>query len=253
MVKEVERDEAQGVDAEDEREWEEEVALHGGRRGGEDRNGAVMFDDFNLWRRFTSKPFLRLTFRSHHGTLAAMCAARSNPPRNSHDSEPSRNRHRAREIGPDANEAIRLHEQIEEEALVKMLEQIVQTAEDTLHDPTHRHLVLPALAHRRQRDRIHMIGHEDAMGPAGDAEALPQHAAQHGGQAGIVAVVVLPHALQAGADAELAAGDADGGVEEVEVWELPVHAVVGDVQRLEAVREGVVDGDGALERAGFQG
>lgn len=47
-------------------------------------------------------------------------------------------------------------------------------------------------------------------------------------------------------------GDVGYGVEEVEIRELPVHAVVDYVEGLEAVGEGVVDCEGALESAGFE-
>lgn len=63
---------------------------------------------------------------------------------------------------------------------------------------------------------------------------------------------MLPHLLNRHADAHLVRCDVSYGVEEIEVRELPVHAVVDYVEGLEAVGEGVVDCQGALESTGFE-
>lgn len=63
---------------------------------------------------------------------------------------------------------------------------------------------------------------------------------------------MFPHFLNRDIDAHLVGCDVGYGVEEVEVGKLPVHAVVDYVERFEAVREGVVDCEGALESSRLQ-
>ena len=83
-------------------------------------------------------------------------------------------------------------------------------------------------------------------------QSLSQHASQHSLQTIIIAIRMFPHLLNAHANAHLVRRDAGYGVKQVEIGELPVHAVVDYVEGLEAVGEGVVDCEGALEGAGFE-
>ena len=132
---------------------------------------------------------------------------------------------------------------------MQMLEQIIQTAEQRLDGAAEAHLVVPAIAHRLQGDGVDVVRDEGAVGARGVAEPLAQHPAQHRLEALLVRVVVVPHALQRAADAHLAACDGDGCVEEIEVGELAVHAVVHDVQFVVAVAPWsgrVIHCDGAL-------
>ena len=83
-------------------------------------------------------------------------------------------------------------------------------------------------------------------------QPLSQHASQHCLQTIIIAIRMFPHLLDAHANAHLVRRDVGYGVKQVEVGELPVHAVVYYVEGLEAVGEGVVDREGALEGTGFE-
>jgi microcystin degradation protein MlrC len=51
----------------------------------------------------------------------------------------------------------------------------------------------------------------------------------------------------------LAPRNADHRVDEVKVRKLPIDAVVNDMHGLEAVFEGVVDGNGSLQRSRLDG
>lgn len=155
------------------------------------------------------------------------------PQRNSHDGEVGRDQHGAGQIRTDADEAILVHEQVEEEALVQVLEQVIQAAERALHEPAQPHLVVPPAAHRLDRHRVDVVRDEAAVGARGVAQALAQHAAQHGPQAVLVRVAVPPHPLQRRALA-LPVRDVDHRVDQVQVGQLPVDAVVYDVHGLEA-------------------
>ena|ERR1700733_15466150 len=94
---------------------------------------------------------------------------------NSHDRKPSSDCHCTRQVGSNANEPVRLHEEIEKEALMEMLKQIVQTPTDTLNCSAEGHLILPPLANRRKSDGIDMIGHEDAMWTCRVSNRLRRH------------------------------------------------------------------------------
>lgn len=85
------------------------------------------------------------------------------------------------------------------------------------------------------------------------AKPLRQHTPKHSLQPHLVAIVMMPHALHLDADAHLAARDIDRGVEEVKVGEGAVDAVVEYVDGFEPVIERIVDCDGPLEGAAFQG
>src|SRR2546423_15341011 len=99
---------------------------------------------------------------------------------NGHDCEPSSDCHSTWQVGPNAHESIRLHEQVKEEALVQVLEQIVQAPANALNSPAESHLVLPPLANCRQRNCIDMVGHEDAMRACSVAQSLGRHALDQG-------------------------------------------------------------------------
>ena len=77
--------------------------------------------------------------------------------------------HGAGQVGADADEAVLVHEQIEEEALVQVLEQVVQAAERAFDQPAQTHLVVPALSDGLDGDGIDMVGDEAAVGADGIA------------------------------------------------------------------------------------
>ncbi|PMB63622.1 hypothetical protein BM221_010521 [Beauveria bassiana] len=73
---------------------------------------------------------------------------------------------------------ISVDEKIEEEALMQMLQQIVETPEGALDNPSQSHLVMPAFSVWLQGDRIDMVWNEAAMGTCCKPEALPHHTSQ---------------------------------------------------------------------------
>ena len=56
-----------------------------------------------------------------------------------------------------------MHEQIEEKALVEMLEQVIQTAKNALDCATEAHLVVPAIAYGLQSNGVDVIWDETAV------------------------------------------------------------------------------------------
>lgn len=88
-----------------------------------------------------------------------------NPQRYRRNGEVDRYQHRAGQIRPDAHEPTRPDEQVKEEALVQVLQQVVQAAERALHDFTQIHLVVPPVAHSLQRHCIHVVRYEAAVRP----------------------------------------------------------------------------------------
>lgn len=100
---------------------------------------------------------------------------------------------------------------------MQMLEQVVQTAKQALYRPAKTHLIVPAVADSLNGDGIDVVRHEGAVRAGSVAEPLADHAPEHGLEALLVGVAVLPHALEGAGDAHLTIGDIDGRVEEVEV------------------------------------
>lgn len=102
------------------------------------------------------------------------------PKRNRHNSKVGRHQHGAGQVRADADEALLLHEQIKKEALVQVFQQVVETPKSALDDPSDGHLVLPPVAERLQRHRVHMVWDETAVRAARQPQPLLQHTAQHG-------------------------------------------------------------------------
>ena len=59
------------------------------------------------------------------GDLGSWSASASHPESDCHDGEVDGYEHGAGEVGADADEAVGLHEEVEEEALVEVLQQVV--------------------------------------------------------------------------------------------------------------------------------
>ena len=57
---------------------------------------------------------------------------------------------------------------------------------------------------------------------------------------------MLVHPLDRRADSHLAGRDTHSRVEEIQVWQLPVDAVISNVERLEAVVKRIVEADSSL-------
>ena len=176
----------------------------------------------------------------------------ANPQRDCHDGKVDCHQHSAGKISSDTDEAVCLHEQVEEEALVKVLKQIVQASKYALYASAHRHFVLPAVANGLQSNSVDMIRNETAVWPRGVAQALTDHASQHCLQPLLIAVIMLPHALEGNANTQLPAGNGDCSIEQIKVWQLTIDPVVDNVQRLETMVEGIIDNHHALQCAAFQ-
>jgi hypothetical protein len=145
-----------------------------------------------------------------------------------------------------------VHEQVEKEALVQMLQQVVQTPEAALDDAADSHLVLPAIAKRLQGHGVDVVRDEAAMGSTRQAEALLQHSAQHGAQAVLVPIIMAPHLLQGNTHAHLTPGNIHDRVDQVQVRQLAVDSVVHDVHTFETVLLRIIDGDRALQQTGLE-
>ena len=67
------------------------------------------------------------------------------------------------EIGTDTDKAIGVHQEVEEEALMKMFKEVIQTSKRAFDTSSHGHLILPAFSHSLKGDGIDVIGDETAM------------------------------------------------------------------------------------------
>lgn len=109
---------------------------------------------------------------------------------------------------------------------------------------------MPAVTNGLQCNGVDVVRHEAAVGAGSMSQGLAQHAPDHRLQSGVVTVVVVPHALYGAAYADLASGNVDCGVEEIEIGQLAIDTVVNNVQLLEtmAPRTGrVVNGNSSLQ------
>lgn len=156
-----------------------------------------------------------LFFRGLRGLLRARVVACPEPESDCHDGEVTGNQHRAGEICADADEPVGLHEKIEEETLVQMLEEVVQAAAETLNCAAQCHLILPTFALRLEGDSIYVIRHETAVRTRGIAKALLDHSSHNGLQPHLVTIIVIPHLLQIGPDAHLPTGNRYSRVEQI--------------------------------------
>ena len=108
--------------------------------------------------------------------LGTLCGPTARyPQRERHYREVCSHKHRTRKVRSDADEAVRLHQQIQEEALVEVLHEIVQAAEQALDDAAERHVILPAAAVRLKCYRINMERQKAAVRASRLAKALPHH------------------------------------------------------------------------------
>ena len=116
---------------------------------------AILFDDVDLG-------FLGL-FSGRRSEVRSWSASAANPQSDGHNGEVDGHEHSAGEIGANADEAVGLHQEVEEEALVKVLEKVVQTAERALDASSHCHFILPAFSYRLQSNGVNVVGNEAAV------------------------------------------------------------------------------------------
>ena len=133
-----------------------------------------------------------------------------------------------------------------------MLEEVVETAEDAFDRSAKRHLVVPTSSHSLESKSVDMVGDECAVGTRCVAKTLTDHASEYGLEPLLVAVFVIPHALQGTSDAYLAAGNGYGRVEKIQIRELPVDTIIKYVDLVETMpprASGIFNGYGALQSA----
>lgn len=190
MVEYVERDESKEVGAADEGKREEKTAFDSceddGRHG---RDLVALLDEGHVWL------LLVLGLGKGRLLLRGRRASTLNPERNSRDGEIDSNQHGAGQVSADANKAIGLHQEVEEETLVQMFEEVVQAAEQALNRSSQRHLIMPSISHSLERYSVYVVRNEGAVGTRGMAKTLADHAAEHGLESFLVAVLVVPHTL----------------------------------------------------------
>lgn len=139
---------------------------------------------------------------------------------------------------------------------MQMLQDIVDASKETLDHTPKRHLVVPAIADSLESYGIDMIGHETTVGPTGVSDGLAQHAPEQSFESVVVAVIVVPHALNGASDSCVSAGNLYSSVEEVQVGQLAIYTVIDDVQLIEALSPGsgrIVYSNGSLERSSLDG
>lgn len=175
------------------------------------------------------------------------------PKEDSHDSEVGSEDHGARQVCPNTHKTIPLHQEVEEEALVQVLKQVVQTPKGAFNHSAHGHLIMPSFAVGLQGHRINMVGNKAAVRTSGVSQPLLHHPAGDGSQTVHVASVVVAHVLDECVNSHLIAGDVRNGVDQVEVRQLAIYAIVNDVHGLKAVLQGVVKSQSTLQSARFQG
>jgi len=118
---------------------------------------------------------------------------------------------------------------------MEMLEQIIDTAEQTFDRSSKGHLIMPAITDCLQRDGIYMIRHESTVWTCGMANSLVEHTAKNRCKSLLILVGMLPHALNRASYPHLTARDVDGCIDEIEVRQLSVHSVIYNVQFVEAM------------------
>ena len=106
-----------------------------------------------------------------------------NPEHDGRNGEVDSDEHGAWEIRSNADESVGLKEEVEEETLVEMLEDIVQTPEQTLRDSPQGHLVVPSVANGLERNGVDMIRNEARMRTGNVTKSLVQHAPQQASNA----------------------------------------------------------------------
>lgn len=137
-----------------------------------------------------------------------------------------------------------------------MLEQVVQTAEQALDRSPQSHLIMPPISHSLERDGVNMVRNEGAVGTRSVPNTLTDHTTEHGLESFFIAVLVVPHALNCATDAHLATCNLDSGIEQVQVGQLAIDAVIQNVQLVETMtpRAGwILDGNGSLKSTTFDG
>jgi hypothetical protein len=100
---------------------------------------------------------------------------------------------------------------------MEVFKQIVQTADEALDGAAQCHFVLPPVSNRLYSNGVDMVRDKTAMETGGMAQTLPHHSPEHGPQPLLIAVIVIPHFLQASRDSHLSCGYSDSGIEEIEV------------------------------------
>ena len=112
---------------------------------------------------------------------------------------------------------------------MEVLEEVVQATKSAFDNPSERHVVLPAGAHSLERDGVDMVGDEAGVRTRSGSETLMGHAAQHCLQPFSIAVMVAPHSLKHHSNPHLSTGDGNSSIQEIQVWQLPIDAIVEDV------------------------
>lgn len=129
---------------------------------------------------------------------------------------------------------------------MQVLQQVVQAPECPFNHSPHGHLVVPALPKGLQRHRVDMVRDEAAVRTCRIPNSLVEHTSKHRFESVRVASFVVFHVLDGRLDAHLTSSNIDNGVDEVEIGQLPVCAVVDDVDAVERLLRGVVNGNSTL-------
>ncbi len=141
IIEDVKRNDAEKVDGCDKGDWEEELALLDRKiLFRNDGKHSIFLDDVDIR--------LLVLLAGRGGYIGGWSAPASDPQGNCHNSKVDCYKHGTGKIGADADETVRLHKKVEEEALMEMLEQVVKTSKGAFHTSSHCHLILPTFPYR---------------------------------------------------------------------------------------------------------
>lgn len=168
------------------------------------------------------------------------------PKEDCHDTEVSGQKHGAGKVGANADKSIPVHQKVEKEALVQVLQQIVQASEGAFHHATHCHLVMPSLALWLQSHRIDMVWDKAAMGTSGITQALSQHTSQYSFQSVLVVIAVSIDALDCRLNSHLPPSNVDNRVDQIQVRKLAIRAIILNVHTVKPMLKRIVDRNSTL-------
>jgi hypothetical protein len=129
---------------------------------------------------------------------------------------------------------------------MQMLQKVVETSKGSLNNSTHRHLIMPSFTGRLQGYGVHMVRNKAAVGASGISKALIQHTTEHCLKSILIAIGMASHLLHGGFNTHLASRNVDNRIDEIEIGQLSIRAIVNNVKLMIALLMGVVDRDSPL-------
>lgn len=156
------------MDAEDSQGWEEQLTFYGLESGLRDEgNITAIMDELHLGD-FPAFLFCRLGGSSFRQSSSATLY----PESECRDGKAACDQHCSGEVVAYADETVRVEQDVEEETLVEVFEEVVDRADQAFGYSAEAHLIMPAVTHSLERDRINVVWHEGRVWACCMAERL---------------------------------------------------------------------------------